>query len=115
MREPGPHHRITITAHDGLVRVRANGRIVAETQKALRLVEAGYPPVFYIPRADVSETMLPPSPKRSFCPYKGEARYFDLEGGIAEIAWSYESPFPAVARISGHLAFDPDRVEAIET
>ncbi|WP_232631840.1 DUF427 domain-containing protein [Methylobacterium sp. Leaf118] len=114
MREPGPHHRITITGHDGLVRVRANGRIIAETRRALRLSEAGYPPVLYIPRADVAEALCRPSPKRSFCPYKGEARYFGLEGGIAEIAWSYEAPFPAVARIRGHLAFDPDRVEAIE-
>ena len=30
-------------------------------------------------------------------------------------AWSYEAPFPAVAEIAGHLAFYPDRVDAIET
>jgi uncharacterized protein (DUF427 family) len=28
--------------------------------------------------------------------------------------WSYEAPFPAMAEIAGHLAFYPDRVDAIE-
>jgi len=28
--------------------------------------------------------------------------------------WSYEQPFPAMAAIAGHLAFYPNRVDAIE-
>jgi uncharacterized protein (DUF427 family) len=28
--------------------------------------------------------------------------------------WSYEAPFDAMAPIKGHLAFYPDRVDAIE-
>ena len=28
--------------------------------------------------------------------------------------WSYETPYPAMAAIQGHLAFYPDRVDAIE-
>lgn len=114
MREPGPHHPITITPHGGLVRVSAGGRVVAETRRALRLSEAGYAPVFYVPREDVTAAMLVPAARRSFCPYKGEAFYFDLAGGTAEAAWSYENPFPAVARIRRHVAFYPDRVDAIE-
>jgi uncharacterized protein (DUF427 family) len=27
--------------------------------------------------------------------------------------WCYEKPYPAVAAIRGHLAFYPDRVDAI--
>jgi uncharacterized protein (DUF427 family) len=30
-------------------------------------------------------------------------------------AWSYETPYPAMAAIKDHLAFYPDRVDAIET
>lgn len=117
MREPGPAHPITITPHRGPVRVRLDGRVIAETRRALDLCEAGYEAVLYIPREDVAESVLVPNPLRSYCPYKGEAFYFDLSaGGIpqAAAAWSYENPYPAVARIRGHVAFYPDRVDTIE-
>jgi uncharacterized protein (DUF427 family) len=32
----------------------------------------------------------------------------------ADAVWSYEAPFPAVAPIKSHVAFYPDRVDAIE-
>ena len=28
--------------------------------------------------------------------------------------WTYEAPYPAVSEIRGHLAFYPERVDAIE-
>ena len=117
MKEPGPHHPITITPYPGRVRVRLDGRIVAETDRALALREAGYDPVFYIPREDVAPDVPMPNPRRSYCPYKGEAFYFDLvaDGETrSAAAWSYPNPFPAVARIRGHLAFYPNKVDAIE-
>lgn len=117
MKEPGPDHPITIAPHQARVRVSAGGRLVAETRRALTLREARYGPVLYIPREDVNEALLRPNPRRTHCPYKGEASYYDLViGGDARTAavWSYETPFPAVARIRGHLAFYPDRVDAIE-
>ena len=117
MKEPGPDHPITITPHDGPVRVVAGGRTVARTERALSLREAAYAPVLYIPREDIAAGALAPNPRRTHCPYKGEASYFDLAGPEprAAVAWAYEDPFPAVARIRGHLAFYPDRVDAIET
>ena len=117
MKEPGPHHPITITPHAGRVRVIAGGRIVAETDRALELREAGYGAVLYIPRAHIDAAVLAPSPQRSYCPDQGEASYFDLslDGALRPaVAWSYENPFPAVSRIRGHVAFYPDRVDAIE-
>ncbi|MBB2961504.1 DUF427 domain-containing protein [Methylobacterium sp. R2-1] len=117
MKEPGPAHPITITPHPGLVRVRLDGRVVAETRRALDLSEAGYDAVLYIPREDVAAGVLVPNPRRTYCPYKGEAASFDLlaDGAPrAAAAWSYENPYPAVARIRGHVAFYPDRVDAIE-
>ncbi|MBK3405136.1 DUF427 domain-containing protein [Methylorubrum populi] len=117
MKEPGPAHPITITPHPGPVRIRLGGRVVAETRQALELREAGYGPVLYIPQKDVGPGLLNLNPRRSYCPYKGEASYFDLSADgapRAAAAWSYENPYPAVARIRGHVAFYPDRVDAIE-
>jgi uncharacterized protein (DUF427 family) len=51
------------------------------------------------------------------CPYKGDASYFTATAGglVRENAvWSYEDPYPAVRQIAGHLAFYPNKVDAIE-
>jgi len=72
------------------------------------LFETGLPPRAYVPRADI-RAPIEPSDKRTLCPYKGEARYWNV-GGVADAAWSYEYPRPESAGIADHLAFDPERV-----
>ncbi len=62
-------------------------------------------------------TQLRRSGHASYCPYKGDAGYFDLaalgETGAGAV-WTYEHPYDAVAAIAGHLAFYPDRVTISE-
>jgi uncharacterized protein (DUF427 family) len=114
MREPGPDHPIMISPEPRHVVVRFRGETVADTTNALRLQEANYPPVFYIPRQDARLAHYTASTHRSHCPYKGDASYFDLTAGEARAAnavWSYENPYPAMRAIENHLAFYPDKVE----
>lgn len=114
IRVPGPDHPITIKANPGRVVVSVGGRVLADTRAALTLREAGYPPVQYVPRADVDMTRLERGPHATYCPYKGDCAYFSIPeaGARGEAAvWTYEAPFEAVAAISGYLAFYPDRVE----
>lgn len=106
-----------MTPNGRRVRVRFNGKIIADTTRALTLTEAGYRPVHYIPRADADMNLLVRTDHRTHCPYKGDASYFTVAAGgkTAENAvWSYEQPFPAMAEIKDHLAFYPSRVDAIE-
>ncbi len=117
--EPGPDHPITVEPFNGRVIVRAGGGdVVANTTDALVLKEASYPPVYYIPRGDVSRARLEVSQTVTWCPYKGEAahmNHIDDDGTRTEDAvWSYVSPHAAVAAIADYLAFYPDKVEAIE-
>lgn len=117
MIEPGPDHPITIEPNPNRVRVVLGGVIVAETTRALTLREASYPPVHYVPRADTEADLFEASDRRSHCPYKGDASYLSLTaGGLVrrDAAWSYEQPHPAVAAIAGHVAFYPNKVDAIE-
>jgi uncharacterized protein (DUF427 family) len=113
VRIPGPDHPIAITPTKGRVVVKAGGRIIAETQEALTLQEASYPPVQYIPRADADMTQLTRTTHTTYCPYKGEATYYSLPNAENAV-WSYEAPHSAMAKIKDHLAFYPNRVEAIE-
>ena len=97
--------------------MRFAGRVVADTTRALSLAEASYPPVQYIPRADVDMNLLARTAHATHCPYKGDAAYYSIaaDGRTAENAvWTYEQPYPAVA---GSPAISPsirNRVDAIE-
>jgi uncharacterized protein (DUF427 family) len=114
---PGPDHPITIQSNPNRLVVSAGGRVIADTVNALTLREAGYPPVQYIPRGDVDMELLEPSDHQTYCPYKGDCSYFSIANGderLVNAVWSYEMPFPAVASISGYLAFYRDRVDFFE-
>ena len=110
-------HPITIQPNPNRVRVLFDGRVVADTTRALSLKEASLPPVLYIPREDADMSLLERTAHKTHCPYKNDASYYSIRTGgrAAENAvWSYEDPYPAVAQIKGHLAFYPDRVDRIE-
>ncbi|HXT88702.1 MAG TPA: DUF427 domain-containing protein, partial [Trebonia sp.] len=90
--------------------VRANGEVVADTSAPLALYESGFAPRWYVPREDVAAQRLTLAKGQTFCPYKGICSYYDVDGSPRS-AWSYLDPYPEVARISGYLSFEPDRVE----
>lgn len=114
---PGPDHPITITRNPRRIVVTVGGRIIADTTDALTLREASYSAVHYVPRKDVDMAALEKTDHASYCPYKGDASYFSIPAGgerSVNAIWTYETPYDAVAEIKGHLAFYPDRVDAIE-
>ena len=117
MQTPGSDHPITFADADTRWRVRYAGHVIADTDRAILLKEADYPQVVYFPKEDVEMAYFGRSDHHTACPYKGEASYWTLtmEGNVEDnVAWSYESPYPSASRISGHVAFYPDRVEVYE-
>jgi len=116
MKIPGPDHPISIDANVSRVVITVGGRIVADTRNALTLREASYPAVQYIPRRDVDMAALARSSRTTYCPYKGDASYYDIPAGggrSLNAAWTYEAPFAAMAQIKDHIAFYSDRVDEI--
>lgn len=112
--QPSPAHPITVEPTGRHVVVRLNGEVVAETDAALTLREASYPAVQYIPMSDVPAERLRPSDTSTYCPFKGEAGYFDVVAGgqtVADAVWTYRDPYPAVAQIAGHVAFYADKAD----
>jgi uncharacterized protein (DUF427 family) len=110
---PTAEHPITIEPTPGTVTVRAGDRQIARTSRALTLREASYPPVQYIPLADVDPAVLRESGTETYCPYKGQASYYSVQADgsqpLEDLIWTYQHPYPAVAEIEGHVAFYPDR------
>jgi len=111
---PGPDHPITITSSGDHVVVHSGEATIADSHSTLVLREANYPPVRYIPLADVDRSQLAASELTSHCPYKGDASYYsiaaDAERGT-DAVWFYDDPYPAVAEIKGHVAFYTDRAQ----
>ena len=114
MKIPGPDHPITITPAANRWRARFAGHVIADSDRALVLQEASYPPVIYFPREDVEMGFMARTDRGTHCPYKGDASYFTLhmDGRFAENAvWTYETPFPAMEQIAERVAFYTDKVE----
>jgi uncharacterized protein (DUF427 family) len=113
-KTPGPDHPITLERSSAHVIVRSGAVVIAETSRALEMREASYPVVLYVPIGDVDQRLLRQSEQHSWCPYKGEASYYDVAEGdgtdLTASVWYYDDPFPAVAEIQGHVAFYADRV-----
>ena len=117
MKIPGPDHPITVTPAAKRWRAKFQGHVIADSAGALVLQESTYPAVVYFPREDVSMDYLTRTTHSTHCPYKGDASYYTLEmdGHFAENGvWTYETPFPAMTAITGHLAFYPNHVEVYE-
>jgi len=117
IKVPGPDHPITIERNPNRVVVTVASRVVADTRNGLILREASYPAVHYVPREDVDMALLERTEHATYCPYKGDCSYFSVPLGgdrSKNAVWTYEAPYPAVMLIKDHLAFYPDRVDAIE-
>jgi uncharacterized protein (DUF427 family) len=108
-----PDHRVAVLPERQRVKVIVGGEVIAESERAMRLEEGSYPPVHYLPRADVRMERLAKTDHSTHCPFKGDASYFSIVGGADNAVWSYEEPYDEVTAISGHLAFYPNKVDAI--
>ena len=90
------------------------GRVVADTRRALRVLETSHPPSYYLPRADVDLSLLAVNPRRTMCEYKGVAGYLDVVVGDRRadaVGWFYPDPTPAFTALADHVTFYPGRME----
>ena len=109
-----PFHRVDMIRSSRHVRVELGGEVLAETRRPVLLFETGLPMRSYIPRDDVDMEILVPTGTRTRCAYKGEARYWSVEGaGEAgeDLAWSYEAPLREAAQVAGLVAFFDERTD----
>jgi uncharacterized protein (DUF427 family) len=107
-----PDYRVDILARRNRVTVAAGGQLLADSENCLLVDEQDHGLVFYFPTDDVRLELFVPDDRTSICPFKGVAtyrRYPRDEGDV--FVWSYEVPFPEVARLAGYVAFFQDAVD----
>lgn len=86
-----------------MVRATWNGVVLAESDATIRL-EGNH----YFPPEALDPEYFSPSDRRSTCPWKGQARYYDVtvEGKVNRAAaWYYPEPKPAAEIIRDRVAF----------
>jgi uncharacterized protein (DUF427 family) len=97
------------------VRLELGGEVLADSSRALRVLETYHPPTVYLPPGDVHGDLLVASDARSsWCEFKGVARYLDAVAGdrrVRAVAWTYRDPTPGFEALRDHVAFYPGRVD----
>lgn len=96
------------------VRIELAGITIADTTRALRVLETSHPPAFYLPLADVRRDLLRAANGSSFCEWKGAASYVDVVVGIhvaSEAGWFYPDASERYAALADHVAFYAGRVD----
>ena len=113
MHPRNPYHRVDCIKTTRRLRVEASGLELVETTDTIGVYETSLAPLLYVNRSHVAMEHLVPSPTTSYCPYKGHASYWTLRAPatqIADIAWTYEDPYPECHLIAGLLCFDAARI-----
>jgi len=92
------------------------GKTIARTTRALLYHESGHDPLYYIPRKDVKIEVLQRSDRKSYCPYKGDAVWWNVRVGdrvVADGAWSYPDIYDDYSpEIEGYIGFYGDKMDA---
>lgn len=97
------------------IKIVFNGEIIVDSQNAKRVLETSHPPTYYIPLEDIKPETLQPASARTWCEWKGEARYYDVVEGertAEKAAWFYPNPTPDYAEIKDQVAFYASKMDA---
>jgi uncharacterized protein (DUF427 family) len=117
MHPRNPYHRVDCVPTARRLRVEAGGLVLVDSTTTIGVYETSLPPRLYVSREQLLADVLRPSPKTTYCPYKGTATYWsaDLGGSVeADVAWSYEAPNSECWAIRSHLCFDQSTVAVEE-
>lgn len=111
--EKHPGYRVEIKPTTDRVRILFGDTTLADTRRALKVLESRYHPVWYVPLADVDTELLDPTDHSTYCPFKGHASYWTIrsaDGPLENSVWAYQDPYRECLPLKDHVAFYPDRV-----
>ena len=103
-----PYHRVDVLESSRRAEVRADGVLIAQSDRPKLLFEIGLGPRVYLLRADVLPGILERSEKTTRCPYKGRHLLARTRGGVGRgqrRRVDYPSPLPEALKVAGHLSF----------
>lgn len=103
-----PDYRIDVSACPFTGQVWAGEVLIAESDACLLVTETDHVDRLYFPAESVRWELFTPSERTTVCPFKGVATYWNLtavEPTTDDVVWTYRTPLPEVAALSGHVSF----------
>jgi len=100
---------------DRRVWVVFGGAIVADTRYALRVLERGHPPQYYVPPAGLRRPHLVATRLHTRNGAMGMASHFDVRVGdrvARDAAWQHPYPAPGYEELAGFVAYRPSKMDA---
>ncbi len=97
------------------VRVEAGGVVLAQSERALRVLETASAPTIYLPPDDVEMRHLERTGEGGVCEWKGPWVLWNVRAGervLHRAAWSCIDPWPGYEALAGRLAFYPAKMDA---
>jgi len=98
------------------IKVIFNGVVIAETERAKRILETSHPPVYFIPPDDVKlEQYFFETARTTFCEWKGAASYYTItvdDRTATNAAWFYQHPTHPYEALAKYVAFYPGKMDA---
>lgn len=97
------------------LRIVYNDEVIADSNRAFRVLETSHPPTYYIPEEDFKSDALILVGGSSFCEFKGEAHYYDIQAGgkmVNRAAWGYKNPTKAFEQLKDTVSVYAHKMEA---
>lgn len=117
-------HFMVIHRLKGTATAKIGESVLVESDDVLVIRETGkteYPPKLYFAESDIAIDRLKKIDRRTFCPIKGEATYFDVMGADTSApaaAWKYDSTLDFdedIKLLRGRVSFDTKLVQLVVT
>ena len=96
------------------IQVIFNGVVIADTHHARRILETSHPPVYYISPEGLKLQYFTPTPRTTFCEWKGAASYYTIKVGdktVPDAAWYYRQPTHPYEALANYVAFYPGKMD----
>lgn len=111
-------HYTVIDDYERRLTIKFKGKVIAATENSRILKEVGksvYNPVFYFPKEDIKVELKEEKSRKSHCPIKGDATYWQMTDEITNdyFAWSYEEPLSQAKKVEGYIAFNISELTVI--
>ncbi|ORX37182.1 hypothetical protein BD324DRAFT_625082 [Kockovaella imperatae] len=89
--------------------LEGNQTVIAETDKAFRVLETSHPPTYYLPPSSLKLPVQALS-RSTFCEWKGQASYYAIrppgaKKPIENRIWYYKQPNPSFVPLKDHVSF----------
>ncbi len=96
------------------VRVELAGETLADSRRAVRVLETASAPAVYLPAADIRMDRLERAAEGGVCEWKGPWVFWKARAGdrvVPRAAWSYTDPWEGYEALADRLAFYPGAMD----